>query len=98
MWFLSDIKVFNWKWIVQAKRAATILKLILPYLKLKKKEAELAIELQDDMQKHLHEKRTHGKRGIAPLSKDRQEFRDGLMNQIKSLKKSYKLYDGKHRP
>lgn len=87
----------SWKWLVSAKRAADILRLILPYLKLKRREAELAIQLQDDMQRHLHEPRNHGRRGIAPLSVERQAFRDGLMDQIKSLKKSYKLYGGKHK-
>jgi LAGLIDADG endonuclease len=86
-----------WKWIISAKRAAEILRLLLPYLKLKKKEAKLAIALQDDMQHHLHESRTHGKRGIAPLSEERQEFRDSLMNQIKLLKTNYKRYGGKQK-
>ena len=38
----------TWKWVISSKKASEFLKLILPYLKMKRSQAELALQFQSE--------------------------------------------------
>ena len=64
-------------WITEANSAYAVLKLVIPYLRLKKKQAQLCID--------LYERANSGKRNYLP--EEEWAFRDSMYEQCKQLKK-----------
>ncbi len=76
----SDILI----WRVECRKAAAFLELLLPYLRLKRKQAELAIKLQKAMP-------IHG-RGRNPVTAEEIAHRELCYNGMKDLKSSERTY------
>ena len=76
----SDILV----WRVGARQAAAFLKEILPYLRLKRKQALLAISFQEKM--------PITGRGRYPVTADEIHFRENAYKEMRDLKFSERLY------
>ena len=63
---------------LRSRKAANFLRSVLPYLKIKRAEAILALEFQD----HMSER--------CPITPDVMEYRQGCMEQMKALKTAYR--------
>lgn len=70
---------YIWEWIINSNQAKEMLKKILPYLKYKKDQADIAIRLQDRMQKA----------GSPKISEYELSKREELYLKCKELKKIY---------
>lgn len=68
------------KWQVNGKKATSLLKELLPFLRVKFKQAELAIEFQDTTKKHWKH-----------MQKEDYEKQELLYSQIKQAKSDLKL-------
>lgn len=67
---------FGWRWQAYANEASNFIKDILPYLKLKRKAAELAIEFQDTM---------HKKGNTQQLTQEEKQKREALIRKFREI-------------
>lgn len=73
-------------WEVWAKEAAVVIKQLLPFLRQKKKQAELILELREYCITRKSYKK--GRCGVIPLSADEKARREGFVRAIKELKRA----------
>ena len=76
----------TFRWILEGDRVVDILTQIIPFLIIKRKQAELAILLQNTNKQYGELKRTDGKGGTL-LSEREKEYRKSLYLQIRELNK-----------
>ena len=82
----------NWvyHWDIRSKAAETFIQGIMPYVKIKKAQLELALKFQE--MKSNHKLASKGKQGFSILTEQELSERLILKDKIKSLKKQYTLY------
>lgn len=78
-----------WAWTLGSKASAQFLTAVLPYLRVKREEAVLALQLYSRIGNGSHHCR--GFRGSKPPSQDETEVRLSFVRQIKDLKHVGKL-------
>lgn len=74
-----------WTWTLGSKASAHFLTALLPYLQVKREEAELALKLYSRIGNGSHHCR--GFIGSKPLSQEETALRLSLVTQIKALKR-----------
>ena len=75
-----------WKWTAQCKAGSEFLKLVYPYLRIKKEQADVALEFQGLISKSRHRKHP-GFYGQPRISPEDIEKRDNLAQRILDLRK-----------
>lgn len=88
--YLKDKSGNNWiyEWRLSEKKAFNFLKDILPFLKYKKKQAELAIRFQ---QRRIFERERNvpDNGRFSPLTKSELDERESIYQEMSDLKKSF---------
>jgi hypothetical protein len=74
-------------WTIHSGKAREFLKCIYPFLRTKKKQAEIAIRFQERQEKEKHTTYRKGILGNAPLTKQQIDFREYCYQELKRLKK-----------
>jgi len=80
----------SWKWCCDAKMAREVLELLVPYLKLKKVEAEIALEFQRHKDSYPAWSHRNSKGRNTKLPDNVVQFRRELADKLKAQKRSYK--------
>ena len=79
-----------WKWLVQCQKAAAFLRVVTPFLVVKRAEAELALAMQDTIDRF--KRRPHaGRRGQEPLPTEEIAYRDGLHARLVELRRPVEI-------
>lgn len=82
----------SWHWHISANRACQILQDLLPYLRIKNVEAEIAIAFQTQMARRKHLPRVKGNRMPSLTSLDIAEM-EQMRQALTEAKRSYKVYN-----
>lgn len=80
-----------WRWKTNSRHARWFLELIVPFLKIKREQALLAIEFQkhiEDYKSRVHRGTFRG--GILPLPSEEIKYRESISLELKGIKKSEK--------
>lgn len=80
----------SWDWSLSAQQASAFLQIILPYLKLKRDEAELAIKFQSAKRKGTYPNANHKRKPPEVLAVEEAQYI--LMHRLKD--KSAEVYGG----
>jgi hypothetical protein len=80
----------SWKWLCDARQARSVLEQILPYLKLKRREAELALEFQRHKDEYVSFRNAQGQN--TPLPDNVIQYRANLAATIKAEKRRNRSY------
>ena len=83
-----------WKWTAMSQDAAHILRAVLPYLKVKYAQAEVALEFQDIVSSTLTRSYASrsGQRGRLPLSPEDVAVRQALADKLLAIRRNDKHY------
>jgi hypothetical protein len=71
-----------YKWVIHADRLKHLCELMLPYLVIKKDQAELMIEMRDTFEKTRMRK---GQQGTQPIEKEVLDLRYSLFHKLKAM-------------
>lgn len=83
----------SWRWKTNSRHARWFLELIVPYLKIKKEQALVAIEFQKHVEGYDYRRyRKQHRGGLKPLPVDIVEFRESVSLKLKAMKASDKQY------
>ena len=82
-----------WQWHVACQKAAAVLQLLLPLLRIKRKEAEIALALQGVID-NRRVVSLGGRRGVLPLSVDDLLRREGFYQDIRSVRRESSSLQG----
>jgi hypothetical protein len=77
-----------WMWYATGNTLEKLLVDVMPYLIIKKPQAEIVLELRNSMKTHVHFVR--GKKGTQCVPQDIMEYRQGLKNKINFLNRTGK--------
>lgn len=75
-----------WKWFASCQKAAAFLRAVLPYLRVKRLEAEVALAMQDTIDRFKHRSHAKGRWGQEPLPVEEITYRDSLHRKIQDLR------------
>lgn len=79
-----------YRWDIRSQKAKDFLLLILPYLKIKRAQAEMAIEFEEVKGKYLGTLK--GSQGFRKLTKNEIGKRMEIKNRLKNIRKTYGFY------
>ncbi len=81
---------YIYRWDIRSKRALNFLKLIYPFVQIKKKQLDVAIEFEERRGTYLETLK--GFQGFRRLSDEEIGWREKMSQKLKSLKKEYVSY------
>lgn len=74
----------NYYWVATSQQAHNAIKVLLPFLRIKRRQAELCLELQDSINEHKS-KRLKGQPKASPLANDVVTHRTKIYEELLSL-------------
>ena len=74
-----------WRWIATGDRVTHISELILPYLTCKRRQCEIMIKMRATYTGNGKGLSHKGKSGVQPHSQELLDYRESLMNEMRSL-------------
>lgn len=78
-----------WSWKITARHAKWVLEQVIPYLRIKRDQAEIAIEFQNHVQDMSWVKGNGFARGVLPMPPEIFQHRQDLAAKLKSTKRSF---------
>lgn len=83
-------KYFIHRWDIRSQKAVVFLRIIAPFVIIKKPQVELAMEFEEQKGKYL--RTLGGKRGFRQLSEAEIKSRYEMKEKLKKLKREYVIY------
>jgi hypothetical protein len=80
----------SWKWFCESKKAKEMLEALLPYLKLKKSEAEIGLEFQQHKDSYNASAARNSDGRTRKMPDNIVQFRRGMQEKLKAQKRVYK--------
>lgn len=83
-------KHYIYRWDIRSQAAKRFLETIVPYLIVKKEQAELALAFERRKEQYLYNQK--GSKGFSRLSDEEIRWRQSVKDQLKALKRNYATY------
>jgi hypothetical protein len=79
-----------WKWTISCKSAGELLQKMLPYFRVKKSQAEVAIEFQGRVSQWKKNGHKKGRKGALPIPETERLYRTTLAQKLRDIRHSLK--------